>query len=42
MADGLADRDPDFNRLALGSNRLNDYERGYLDSRDRAPDRTHD
>lgn len=32
MADGLADRDPDFERLALGANRLNDYERGYIAS----------
>lgn len=32
MADGLADRDPQFDRLALGANRLNAYERGYIDS----------
>jgi hypothetical protein len=32
MADGLADRDPDSDRLAYGANRLNDYERGYVDS----------
>jgi len=32
MADGLADRDPQFDRLALGAHRLNDYERGYIDS----------
>lgn len=32
MADGLADRDPDGDRLAYGANRLNDYERGYVDS----------
>ena len=36
MADGLADRDPQFDRLALGANRLNDYERGYTDSGDEA------
>lgn len=34
MADGLADRDPDPKRLALGADRLNDYERGYVDSGD--------
>lgn len=32
MTDGLADKPPDFERLALGANRLNDYERGYIDS----------
>lgn len=32
MADGLADRDPQLDRLALGANRLNAYERGYIDS----------
>lgn len=32
MADGLAGRDPEFERLALGANRLNAYERGYIDS----------
>lgn len=32
MADGLAGRDPDSERLAYGSNHLNDYERGYIDS----------
>ena len=32
MADGTAGRDPDTDRLALGANRLNDYERGYIDA----------
>ncbi len=32
MADGLADRPPRFDRLALGANRVNDYEAGYIDS----------
>ena len=32
MADGLEGRDPQFERLALGANRLNAYERGYIDS----------
>lgn len=32
MADGLAGRDPQVKRMALGSHRLNDYERGYIDS----------
>ncbi len=31
-ADGKAGRDPDIDRLALGATRLNDYERGYIDS----------
>lgn len=31
-ADGKADNDPAPDRLALGANRLNDYERGYADS----------
>jgi hypothetical protein len=31
-ADGEAGRDPAFDRLALGWNHLNDYERGYVDS----------
>ena len=31
-ADGMAGKDPDFESLALGANRLNDYERGYIDS----------
>jgi hypothetical protein len=30
--DGKADRDPDFESLNLGKDRLNDYERGYIDS----------
>lgn len=29
---GKADLDPEFDRLALGANHLNDYERGYIDS----------
>jgi hypothetical protein len=32
MADGLAGKPPDPDRLAYGANRLNDYERGYIDS----------
>lgn len=32
MSDGLADLDPNSDRLAYGANRLNDYERGYIDS----------
>lgn len=31
-ADGMADRDPDPERLAYGANRCNNYERGYIDS----------
>ena len=31
-ADGIAGLDPQTDRLALGANRLNDYERGYIDS----------
>ena len=31
-ADGRADRTPDPARLAYGMNRVNDYERGYIDS----------
>ena len=31
-ADGKADRDPDPRELAYGSDRLNSYERGYIDS----------
>lgn len=31
-ADGKADRDPDSRELAYGSDRLNSYERGYIDS----------
>lgn len=34
MADGLADLPPNVERLALGANRLNAYERGYIDSGD--------
>jgi len=30
--DGKADRDPDSRELAYGSDRLNAYERGYVDS----------
>jgi hypothetical protein len=30
--DGMAGYSPNFWRLALGANRLNDYERGYIDS----------
>lgn len=30
--DGKAGRAPDFGELALGSDRLNSYERGYIDS----------
>ena len=30
--DGMAGRDPDPDRLAYGSDRLNAYERGYIDS----------
>ena len=30
--DGKADRDPDSSELAYGSDRLNAYERGYVDS----------
>ena len=30
--DGKADRDPDSRELAYGSDRLNAYERGYIDS----------
>jgi hypothetical protein len=30
--DGKAGRDPDHDQLALGSDRLNSYERGYIDS----------
>jgi hypothetical protein len=37
MTDGLGGRGPDFARLALGANRLNAYERGYIDSGDAAP-----
>lgn len=29
---GRADRDPDPAMLAYGADRLNDYERGYIDS----------
>ncbi len=29
---GAADRAPDVERMALGANRLNSYERGYIDS----------
>ncbi len=32
LADGRADKDPDPERLAYGCNRMNDYERGYIDS----------
>lgn len=32
LADGLADKDPDSERLAYGWTRLNDYERGYIDA----------
>lgn len=32
LADGQAGKDPDSDRLAYGWNRLNDYERGYIDS----------
>lgn len=31
-ADGKAGRDPDSARCALGANRVNDYEAGYIDS----------
>jgi hypothetical protein len=31
-ADGKAGRDPDSRELAYGSDRLNSYERGYIDS----------
>lgn len=31
-ADGKADKDPDPDELAYGSDRLNSYERGYIDS----------
>lgn len=31
-ADGKAGRDPDPGELAYGSDRLNAYERGYIDS----------
>lgn len=31
-ARGMAGLDPELERLALGANRLNDYERGYIDS----------
>jgi hypothetical protein len=30
LADGRAGKDPSFERLALGWNRMNDYERGYV------------
>ena len=30
--DGKADKDPASDRLAYGANRLNDYERGYIDA----------
>jgi hypothetical protein len=32
MRDGLAGKPPDFDRLCLGCNHLNDYEKGYIDS----------
>jgi len=32
LADGLAGRDPDPSRIAYGADRLNAYERGYIDS----------
>lgn len=44
LADGQADKDPDPERLAYGWNRLNDYERGYVDAGHRLrsqPDRHH-
>jgi hypothetical protein len=31
-ADGMAGNDPDAARTAGGATRLNDYERGYIDS----------
>ena len=31
-ADGEAEKDPDIDRMWLGANQLNDYERGYVDS----------
>lgn len=31
-ADGLADADPNPDKLNYGGNRLNDYERGYIDA----------
>ena len=30
--DGSAGKEPAFERLALGANYLNDYEKGYVDS----------
>ena len=32
LTDGLAGKPPEFDRLALGANSLNDYERGYIAS----------